>query len=171
MKSIEILWALFTRHSVIFFYCRWEECKQLLMTRRFLESLKFYDRDHIPERKVLRLKEMVSKNMRFEGIETGSKAVHSLRMWVNALLAYHKVMMVVEPLKGRLKSADHTLANVNKITNKNAGFMCVFGTFRPRRLLLLCRRTCLRPRRLWKAESKNTRNLSSNAGPLRAKSV
>lgn len=84
------------------------------MTRRFLESLRFYDRDHIPEQKVHQLKKTLAKNMNFETLEHGSKAVRSLCMWTNALLAYHKIMKVVEPLKSKLKVAEQTLANVRE---------------------------------------------------------
>lgn len=87
------------------------------MTRRFLESLRFYDRDHIPENKVFRLRKILRRSARFKGIECGSTAVRPLSMWVNALLAYHDVMVIVEPLKEKLKLAEETLANVSLLVS------------------------------------------------------
>ncbi len=118
------------------------------MTRRFLESLRFYDRDNIPEQKVRILKKIVAKNMKFEGLEYGSKAVRPLCTWINALLAYHSVMKIVEPLKAKHKLAEQTLANVSKKKCLSISRHCGAWFCRPKRLLLPYKKTCLRQRRL-----------------------
>ena len=135
------------------------------MTRRFLESLKFYDRDHIPEDKVRRLRMVLRRSARFKGIECGSNAVHPLSMWVNALLEYHDVMVIVEPLKAKLKLAEETLANVRRSLVACMWDDCPMLLYRLRKHLLPCKRTCLRPRRLSRAELKNTERASRKPEP------
>lgn len=104
LRLISVDWGLF--HS-------WEECQQLMMAHNFLESLQFFDRDHIPKPKVRRLQRVVDETNRFDSIGSASKAAVPLGMWLNALLDYHKVTIAVEPLKERLKVAEETLINVS----------------------------------------------------------
>lgn len=80
-----------------------------------MDSLKFFDRDHIPQKKVNRLKKMIGQHMRFEAIKYGSKASVSMTMWLNALVDYHQVKVTMEPLKKELAIAEETLNNVRII--------------------------------------------------------
>lgn len=84
-----------------------------MIAHNFLESLKFFDRDHIPRQKVRRLEKVTEETDRFKNIGTASSAAVPLGMWVCALLDYHRVTLVVEPLKAKLKAANETLINVS----------------------------------------------------------
>lgn len=83
-----------------------------MMTQNFVESLQFFDRDHISKHKVERLEKVLKTTSRFQGIAATSKAVVPLGTWLGALVDYHKVTVAVEPLKKRLKTAEETLINV-----------------------------------------------------------
>ena len=90
----------------------WEECQQLLMTSKFLESLRFFDRDNVPGHKVRKLEKMIGESTNFGSITYGSKATEPLSRWLHALVDYHKVTMATEPLKKKLTLAEGTLTNV-----------------------------------------------------------
>lgn len=124
----------------------WEECQRLLMTPKFMDSLKFFDRDHIPQKKVHRLKKMIGQHMQFEAIKYGSKASVSMTMWLNALVDYHQVKVTMEPLRKELAIAEETLNNVRIIiTSTTHSFndkTCPCACNRPTKLLSACKRTC-----------------------------
>ncbi len=95
------------------FHCRWEDCKQLLLSQNFFESLKFFDRDNVPKRKLKTLEKMITKNSDLGLIEHGSKAAVPLHMWVKALVDYHKAKMAVQPSREELAEAERTLGDVS----------------------------------------------------------
>ena len=60
--------------SVHVFVIRWEECKLLLLSPNFFESLKFFDKDHIPRQKLRQLKVMLKSPLwRDETLQHSSK--------------------------------------------------------------------------------------------------
>ncbi len=83
------------------------------MSDKFLESLTFFDRDHIPKHKVRRLEKVLIENSKFEAIKNISKAAVPLCTWLTALLDYHKVTMTIEPPKKEQKTAEETLTHVS----------------------------------------------------------
>ena len=82
------------------------------MTNNFLESLKFFDRDHVSKSKVQKLEKVVRSTSKFEGIENSSKAAVPLSLWLCALVDYYRVSIILEPLKKELRVAETTLTNV-----------------------------------------------------------
>ena len=137
----------------------WEECQQLFMTNNFLESLNFFDRDHISKSKVQKLEKIIMLTAKFQGIEHSSKAAVPLGMWLSALVDYYRVSVTLEPLKKELKVAETTLTNVCTHC-MHALFMFICYLIRPRRLLWPCKRTCLRQKQLWRIQSRNTKRVS-----------
>ena len=83
-----------------------------MMTEKFVDSLQFYDRDHLPKYKVHRLEKILRDNSQFKGIGRISRAAVPLTTWLKALLDYHKVIIAVDPLKKEHKTAEETLTNV-----------------------------------------------------------
>lgn len=52
----------------------WEECKQLLLSPNFFESLKFFDKDSVPRHKLRQLKAMLkSPAWRVESLRHASR--------------------------------------------------------------------------------------------------
>ena len=92
---------------------RWDDCKQLLLSHNFFESLKFFDRDHVPRSKLSKLKKMIVHSSKFEALEQGSKAVVPLCMWLTALVDYHQAKMSVQPFRKKLAEAERTLMDVS----------------------------------------------------------
>ena len=93
--------------------CRWEDCKQLLLSPNFFVSLRFFDKDNVPKRKLQRLERMIDKSSKFELLGHGSQAVVSLCMWLNALVDYHHAKMAVQPFREQLAEAEKTLMDVS----------------------------------------------------------
>lgn len=91
----------------------WEDCKELLLSRNFFESLRFFDRDNVPVHKLHKLEKMVIKKTSLDSVEYGSKAAVPLCMWLAALVDYHKTKMVVQPFRDRLAEAEKTLIEVS----------------------------------------------------------
>lgn len=98
---------------VCMLYTRWEDCKQLLLTPKFFESLKFFDRDNIPLRKLRRLEKMINRDAKFEDLDKGSQAIVPVCTWLIALVDYHYAKMAVQPYRDRLQEADRTLIDVS----------------------------------------------------------
>ena len=92
---------------------RWEDCKQLLLAPKFFESLKFFDRDNVPLRKLRRLEKLISRNSKFGDLDQGSQAIVPVCTWLIALVDYHYAKMAVQPYKDRLKEAERTLMDVS----------------------------------------------------------
>ena len=90
----------------------WEDCKQLLLSHNFFESLRFFDRDNVPKHKLQKLEKMVTKRSELVSVQHGSRAVVPICLWVEALVDYHKAKMVVQPYRERLTEAERILMDV-----------------------------------------------------------
>ena len=77
-----------------------------------MDSLKFFDRDHVPRHKMRKLEKMIGNILPSDILKEGSKAVVSLNNWLKALVNYHKVMKSMEPVKKQLKEAEKKLTDV-----------------------------------------------------------
>ena len=91
----------------------WEDCKQLLLSQNFFESLKFFDRDNVPRHKLSQLEKIIVRGSPFAEVEHGSRAVVPLRQWVSALVDYHQAKRAVQPFRERLTLAENTLMEVS----------------------------------------------------------
>ena len=101
-------------HCVNFFtsLLSWEDCKQLLLSHNFFESLRFFDRDNVPRHKLQKLERIIAKKSELTSVERGSHAVVPICLWVQALVDYHRAKMVVQPYRERLAEAERTLLDV-----------------------------------------------------------
>ncbi|KAL3158235.1 hypothetical protein ABBQ38_010487 [Trebouxia sp. C0009 RCD-2024] len=88
----------------------WEASKKMLMETDFLQSLRSFDKDHIPVAVVQKIKPYIA-NPEFEPnkILTVSKAAYGLCCWVRAMESYDRVAKVVEPKKAKLAEAEGQL--------------------------------------------------------------
>jgi dynein heavy chain, axonemal len=108
----------------------WEAGKKELLTdaKIFIESLKDYDKDHIPDKVIKGIAPfMEDENFTPKAIEKASKACTAVCMWVRAMHKYHFVALGVAPKRaalataeaelevvmGKLKVAQKTLQDVN----------------------------------------------------------
>jgi len=94
-------------------YISWDECKILLMSHKFIDSLKFFDRDKLSVVKLHNLKSAVYESINPDALKAGSKAILPIYKWLNALVDYHIIMKKIEPLKKKLKVAEDTLGEVS----------------------------------------------------------
>ena len=89
----------------------WDESKKLLNDSGFIQSLKDYDKDNIPEKRIKALqKYMKMSDFDPESVGKVSKACKSLCMWARAMDTYARVAKTVEPKKAALKAASDQLA-------------------------------------------------------------
>lgn len=110
------------------FRCRWDDCKQLLLSQNFFESLRFFDRDNVPRRKLKALEKMIVKNSDLESVEHGSRAAVPLHMWITALVDYHKAKVAVQPSRVRLANAERTREDVSLMQSRCAfTFSSIWG--------------------------------------------
>ncbi|XP_052828987.1 dynein axonemal heavy chain 6-like [Octopus bimaculoides] len=91
----------------------WQAAKSVLADQNFLKTLRSYDKDHIPDQLLRKLKVYID-NPKFypEIVENVSKACKSLCMWVRAINLYAYVFRAVQPKQQRLAKAKEELAIV-----------------------------------------------------------
>uniref|UniRef100_A0A1A9VZG6 Dynein heavy chain coiled coil stalk domain-containing protein n=1 Tax=Glossina brevipalpis TaxID=37001 RepID=A0A1A9VZG6_9MUSC len=89
----------------------WENAKKALGETTFLNDLRSFDRDHIPEKTLKRIA-VYTKNPELEPDKVGivSVACKSLMLWVMAIENYAKVYRIVAPKQERLDNAMRSLA-------------------------------------------------------------
>jgi dynein heavy chain len=88
----------------------WEDAKKLISKMNFLQMCKEYDKDHIPEKVLRRLRLMVQdEDMQAEKLESVSAAAVYLTKWVQAMVKYSRVAKKVEPKKKALAEAEEVL--------------------------------------------------------------
>lgn len=88
----------------------WEASKKMLMESDFLQSLRVFDKDNIPQKIVDKIRPYVH-NPEFEPskILQASKAAYGLCCWVRAMEAYDRVAKIVGPKKQKLGEAEKEL--------------------------------------------------------------
>ncbi|XP_014244414.1 dynein heavy chain 2, axonemal isoform X2 [Cimex lectularius] len=93
----------------------WTEAKRQLGDVNFLNQLRDFDKDHIPE-KVLRKIGTYTNNEEFVPEKVGqvSFAAESLAKWVKAIEQYGKIYRVVAPKKAKLEDATANLKDKQK---------------------------------------------------------
>ncbi|KXZ48211.1 DHC-9 protein [Gonium pectorale] len=88
----------------------WEASKKMLMEFDFLDSLKKYDKDHIPPEVISRIRPFVQDpDFQPKIIEKQSLACAGLCSWVVAMEKYDKVIKEVEPKRQKLREAEAQL--------------------------------------------------------------
>ena len=95
---------------------------------KFLESLKEYDKDNIPNAIMKKIREKYISNPEFDPaiIKNSSSACEGLCKWVRAIDVYDSVAKVVAPKKQSLDAAEAILAEqMAKLTEKRAELKAV----------------------------------------------
>ncbi|KAK3932091.1 Dynein heavy chain 6, axonemal [Frankliniella fusca] len=91
----------------------WTTAKVVLADTNFLKKLQEYDKDHIPDMTLRKLKAYIdNKDFMPDVVATQSKVCKSICLWVRAIDTYSKVYKIVEPKKKRLEQAERELATV-----------------------------------------------------------
>ncbi|XP_034255936.1 dynein heavy chain 6, axonemal isoform X2 [Thrips palmi] len=91
----------------------WATAKVVLADTNFLKKLQEYDKDHIPDMTLRKLKVYIdNKDFVPDVVATQSKVCKSICLWVRAIDTYSKVYKIVEPKKKRLEQAERELAAV-----------------------------------------------------------
>ncbi|CAJ1374165.1 unnamed protein product, partial [Effrenium voratum] len=92
----------------------WDTAKKVLNRPTFLQDLKSYDKDNIPEKVLKQLSKYVTKpEYTVEAVGNQSKAAKSLCMWTYAMDTYSKVAKEVEPKKQKVAELNDKLAKAN----------------------------------------------------------
>ncbi|KAJ2954382.1 hypothetical protein O0L34_g2646 [Tuta absoluta] len=91
----------------------WDATKKLLADVNFIKNLEEYDKDHIPDSILKKLKVyLVHKDFDADTVVKVSKVCRSMVLWVRAVDMYAKVFRVVEPKIIAHKDAAATLKQV-----------------------------------------------------------
>ncbi|KAG5888365.1 hypothetical protein JTB14_033502 [Gonioctena quinquepunctata] len=91
----------------------WASAKIVLGDANFLKKLQEYDKDHVNDAILRKLKSYVEHtDFNPEKVATVSKACKSLCMWVRAMDLYAKIYRVVEPKRKKLQGAEKELNEV-----------------------------------------------------------
>ena len=101
----------------------WSPGQQMLGDIKFLESLKTYDKDNIPQGIMKRIREKYVTNPYFDPnlVKKVSTACEGLCKWVRAIEVYDRVIKIVAPKKAKLSEAETELANqMDKLNEKRA---------------------------------------------------
>ncbi|XP_075229380.1 dynein heavy chain at 16F [Lycorma delicatula] len=94
----------------------WQSAKIVLGDINFLKKLQEYDKDHIPDSLLRKLKDFIDHPEFLPDIvATQSKVCKSICMWVRAIDTYAKVYRVVEPKRKKVEAAEKELAGVMAI--------------------------------------------------------
>ena len=94
----------------------WTPGKSLLQDpRKFLDSLFKYDKDNIPEDRIVKIQKSIDDpDFTPENIEKVSKACKSICLWVRAMHKYDTVAKSIAPKRAALKQAQEDLAETMK---------------------------------------------------------
>ncbi|XP_052869496.1 dynein axonemal heavy chain 6 [Anopheles cruzii] len=94
----------------------WNTAKVVMSDVNFLKKLEDYDKEHIPEAVIKKLKTYVDhKDFQPTTIEKVSKVAKSMCLWVIAIEKYAKIYKVVEPKIKRQKAAEKELGEVMQL--------------------------------------------------------
>ncbi|KAH6558350.1 hypothetical protein KP509_1Z068500 [Ceratopteris richardii] len=84
----------------------WGPAQQMLTDTNFLQSLKDFDKDHIPPEIIEKVRPYLGKpHFDPEVVKKASKAAFGLCCWILAMESYDKVARVVAPKKAKLDAA------------------------------------------------------------------
>ncbi|BFZ08761.1 hypothetical protein BsWGS_11799 [Bradybaena similaris] len=98
----------------------WIPSKKLLNDLNFLNDLKSYDKDNIPEAVMVIIRKQYLTNPDFDPkiVAKASSAAEGLCKWILAMEIYDRVAKVVAPKKIKLKQAETDLAQMMATLNK-----------------------------------------------------
>ncbi|CAG9466170.1 unnamed protein product [Pedinophyceae sp. YPF-701] len=92
----------------------WEPSKKLLSDSTFIQQLKTYDRDNIPEKTITTIREkyIASEDFTVEKAANAAAAAAGLAKWVFAMSEYDRAAKIVAPKKAELAIAEAKYAEV-----------------------------------------------------------
>ena len=89
----------------------WATAKKTIGESNFLQQIKSYDKDNVPQAQVNKIKKYVdNKEFDPESVRKVSSAAAALCIWVHAIYIYANVAKEVDPKRRRLKEATMILA-------------------------------------------------------------
>jgi dynein heavy chain len=92
----------------------WPTAKKVLGDSQFLNNLKTYDKDNIPEPTIKKLQKYINdENMQVAVVERVSTAAKGLCMWLHAMNVYHKVAKEVGPKRAKVAELTAQLEAAN----------------------------------------------------------
>lgn len=92
----------------------WDSAKRMLADASFMRSLIDFDKDHISEECMRRLRKYLDNpDFTPESVGKQSKAAMSLCMWVQSIASYDKVAKIVEPKREKLSQTEAALNRAN----------------------------------------------------------
>lgn len=106
----------------------WGPSKRVLSDMNFLQSLRDYDKDSIPDEAMQLIKENYMSDTTFlpEVVAKASSAAEGLCKWVRAMVSYYDIAIVVAPKKEKLRLAQKECEEVEHYLNEKretlAGF-------------------------------------------------
>ncbi|KAL0028415.1 hypothetical protein WJX77_005025 [Trebouxia sp. C0004] len=105
----------------------WDTAKRVLGDSGFMRSLLEFDKDHIPDGVVKKLRKYTdSPEFTPEAVAKQSKAAQSLCMWCRAMEVYDRIVKVVEPKRVALRGAEALLIAANaQLQEKQAALKAV----------------------------------------------
>ena len=81
--------------------------------KKFLNDLINYDKDHIPDALVAKVKPLMEKEeMSEKKVSNASGALVAVRIWVEAMIKYHEVLKIVNPKRAIAAEMGEKLAIV-----------------------------------------------------------
>ena len=81
-------------------YFELSKLKLLNDPKKFLTDLIGYDKDHIPDVLIAKVKPLMEKEeMSEKKVANASGALVAVRIWVEAMIKYHEVLKIVNPKK------------------------------------------------------------------------
>ena len=130
----------------------WPTAKKVLGDSQFLNNLKTYDKDNIPEPTIKKLQKYINdENMQVAVVERVSTAAKGLCMWLHAMNVYHKVAKEVGPKRAKVAELTAQLeaanAELQEKRDNLAAVVAIFVGHLARAQLQLRRRR--RRRRRW----------------------
>ncbi|XP_070559259.1 dynein axonemal heavy chain 3-like isoform X5 [Ptychodera flava] len=92
----------------------WPAAKKMLGDMKFLEHLKNFDKDTIPESYIKKIRDKYIDNPDFDPavIKNVSSACEGMCKWVRAMEVYDRVAKIVAPKRAKLQEAESQLGNL-----------------------------------------------------------
>jgi dynein heavy chain, axonemal len=81
--------------------------------KKFLRDMIDYDKDHIPDATIQKLKPLMEEEVMSEGrVKNASTALVAVRIWINAMIIYHETLKIVNPMRETARVMGEKLAVV-----------------------------------------------------------
>ena len=97
----------------------WKTALKALADIKFLEKLKTYDRDSVPDKILKRVKELTKHpDFKLEAMEKSSKAAAGLAKWCKAIREYAESLLIVKPLLAKQAKMTEKLEEARKSVDR-----------------------------------------------------